>query len=305
MSFYLKNTEITNPKAIPTLYNKINNNLNKTANVNKNLTIIAYQKRNTHTFRRKKAFCRHPLTGSMTVEAAIAVPLLFFAWIAFVSLISTVRVYEKVQCALSEMAVKLAVEAGKEEEIPAGTWLQRVWLELESIEDIESGGVREVSAFDFSGSRVFEGNHWICLSVRYRIQLLEGLIPLPALQMKNRVYLRAWTGYDPGEGYGEGEHTESSVCVTDSGAVYHENRMCSHIKLSIYIVDGKQAEKYPPCEKCVGGHMGQGKTFYLTESGTCYHNRLSCSGLKRSVRYIGREEAISNGYVPCQRCGGE
>ena len=76
MPFYLKNTEITNPKAIPTLYNKINNNLNKTANVNKNLTIIAYQKRNTHTFRRK----RHSavtLTGSMTVEAAIAVPLLF------------------------------------------------------------------------------------------------------------------------------------------------------------------------------------------------------------------------------------
>ena len=65
--------------------------------------------------------------------------------------------------------------------------------------NLESGGIREVSVFDFSGSEVPEGENWICLSVRYRVLLLEGLIPLPAVRMKNQAYIRAWTGYAPGE----------------------------------------------------------------------------------------------------------
>ena len=69
--------------------------------------------------------------------------------------------------------------------------------------------------------------------------------------------------------------------MTDSGRVYHSNRMCSHIKLSIFMVDGQKARKYPPCEKCVGNAAIPGNTFYLTEDGACYHSRLSCSRLKR------------------------
>ncbi len=69
--------------------------------------------------------------------------------------------------------------------------------------------------------------------------------------------------------------------MTDSGRVYHSNRMCSHIKLSIFMVDGQKARKYPPCEKCVGNAAIPGNTFYLTEDGACYHSRLSCSGLKQ------------------------
>lgn len=305
MPFFQKIKATYNPKAIPTLHNKIKNKSNKIADVNKNLTIIAYLKRNAHTFHEKKVFCRHSLDASMAIEAALVVPLLLFAWIAFISLISTVNAYEKIQHTLSEMAVKLSVEAGKEEEIPAGTWMQRTWYELEGIDGLESGGVREVSVFDFSDSSVLDGDEWICLSVGYRMKLLEGLIPLPALRMKNRIYIRAWTGYIPGENPGAGENPGESVYVADYGHVYHENRMCSHIKLSIYMVDARDAQKYPPCVKCVGNAAFSGETFYLTESGECYHSRLSCSGLKRSVRCIRRTEAEADGYAPCQRCAGE
>ena len=276
---------------------------NKTADVNKNYThdLTCH----THTFRRKKAFCRHPLPASMSVEAALVVPLLFFGWMAFVSLISVANTYERIQHTLTEVAVRLSVEAGKEEDLAAGTWLQQTWLQLASVEGLESGGIREVSVFDFSGSEVPEGENWICLSVRYRVLLLEGLIPLPAVRMKNQAYIRAWTGYAPGENTEEVSEAGEAVYVTDSGRVYHSNRMCSHIKLSIFMVDGQKARKYPPCEKCVGNAAIPGNTFYLTEDGACYHSRLSCSGLKRSVRCIGQSEAVSAGYMPCQRCGGE
>lgn len=303
MPFCLKNTALKGLKAIPALHNRIKEYKNKTADVNKNYThdLTCH----THTFRRKKAFCRHPLPASMSVEAALVVPLLFFGWMAFVSLISVANTYERIQYALTEVAVRLSVEAGKEEDLAAGTWLQQTWLQLASVEGLESGGIREVSVFDFSGSEVPEGENWICLSARYRILLLEGLIPLPAVRMKNQAYIRAWTGYAPGENTEEVSEAGEAVYVTDSGRVYHSNRMCSHIKLSIFMVDGQKARKYPPCEKCVGNAAIPGNTFYLTEDGACYHSRLSCSGLKRSVRCIGQSEAVSAGYMPCQRCGGE
>ncbi|MFR0986983.1 MAG: TadE/TadG family type IV pilus assembly protein [Frisingicoccus sp.] len=53
----------------------------------------------------------------MTVEAALVFPIVFFVWAAFVSLTSAVKVHEALQQSLTETALKLAVEAGENEEV--------------------------------------------------------------------------------------------------------------------------------------------------------------------------------------------
>ena len=97
MSFWTRLKKTINEKAIPAL---------QKMDVNKNHI------KNTYTLRVQRAFCRHPLPGSMTVEAALVFPIVFFVWAAFVSLTSAVKVHEALQQSLTETALKLAVKAG-------------------------------------------------------------------------------------------------------------------------------------------------------------------------------------------------
>lgn len=302
MSFWL-NQNNKNPKAIPALHCKRKNKLYQ-RNVCMKSIKTAYLN-SIHTLRAKKAFCCHSLQGSMTVEAGLVVPLLFFAWIAFISLISAVRIHEKVQHTLAEAGLKIAIEAGWNEKSVRDSWFLKVMSDMQSLGDGRTGGIQSVSDFDLSGSDVMGGSEWIYLEVKYRIKLLEGLIPLPMLNMKSSVKVRAWTGYIPGELPEAGADNAHYAYCTEYGQVYHEDRLCSHIKLKIYRVGAIQAENYPPCEKCAGKSSEKGGTFYLTETGDCYHNRLGCSGLKRNVERIEIEEAIKAGLVPCMRCAGE
>lgn len=304
MSFcpYQKNKK--NPKAIPALHRNQTLIFKNITDVNKNLTRIIYPN-NIHTHFDKKAFCRHSLLGSMTVEAAVVVPLLLFAWIAFISLISVARAHERIQQSLTDSALALAIEAGRNEESVQSSWMVKVWAGLSALEDMETGGVQSVSGYNFSGSQVLAGDSWICLEATYQIKPMEGLIPLPGIRLKSRACTRAWTGYVPGEEERYGESGHSYVYVAENGQVYHEDRMCSQIKLSIHITDREHALTYPPCERCVGNDIWQGETFYLTETGECYHSRLGCSGLKRTIKRVESDEASISGLVPCQRCTGK
>ena len=92
-------------KAIPALH-KINR-----MDVNKG----HIEKTVTRAF--EKAFCRHSLRGSMTVEAALVIPMIFFVWIACMSWTSMVRIHETVQHELTETAIELSIAAGKNQDM--------------------------------------------------------------------------------------------------------------------------------------------------------------------------------------------
>ncbi len=289
MSFWTRLKKTINEKAIPAL---------QKMDVNKNHI------KNTYTLRVQRAFCRHPLPGSMTVEAALVFPIVFFVWAAFVSLTSAVKVHEALQQSLTETALKLAVEAGENEEVVRESGILRAWLDIKALDFLETGGVRSVSEYDFSDSRILEGDEWLEFHVKYRVEILEGLIPIPGIPMKNSVFIRAWTGYSQDTDFSGMEETYENVYVTEFGRVYHEDRMCSHIQLKIYMVGVDEAKRYPPCERCARSGSDTGTTYYVTESGECYHSRLGCSGLKRSVQRMTREEAVMSGCAPCSRCSG-
>ena len=90
-----------------------------------------------------------------------------------------------------------------------------------------------------------------------------------------------------------------------NGRVYHTNRECTHIRLSVRVVEATEAlREYRPCEKCTDKipHPTGGLLFYVSENGECYHSRRDCPGLKRTVQKIPKEEAFK--YEVCSRCRG-
>ena len=63
----------------------------------------------------------------------------------------------------------------------------------------------------------------------------------------------------------------------------------------------KGGAKYYPCEYCARG--GLSGTVYITEDGNRIHKNKNCSGIKRTVISIKKSDAEARGYRPCERCG--
>lgn len=59
--------------------------------------------------------------------------------------------------------------------------------------------------------------------------------------------------------------------------------------------------KYYPCEYCARG--GLNGMVFITKEGNRIHKNKNCVGLKRTVVEIKKIDAIANGYRPCERCG--
>lgn len=120
-----------------------------------------------------------------------------------------------------------------------------------------------------------------------------------------KVIYRKWTGYNVSGSKGEINEDEY-VYVTEYGSVYHRNRECKHLSVSIKIVSSNDIEslrnsnmeKYTMCEICKGSGTG---ILFITESGNKYHGSASCSGLKRNVKTVKLSEV--EGMPACSGCG--
>ncbi len=255
------------------------------------------------TNRNRKAAVCHPrkYRGSLTVEAAVAVPIMIFAWLAVICLISTIRVREAVAQSLHQSALEMALSAGDDAASVKLGGTFGSWVTLKTMEHLEEAGVVSVSDFNMIGSDILDGDQWVKLKVSYQIEVLQGLIPLPKIKASQSATVRAWTGYVPGEDDPYGTEPENYVYVTNYGTVYHEDRMCTHIYLSVHMADKAEAMQYPPCEYC--GHENESSsTYYIAKNGECYHTKYNCSGLKRTVRRTEIDDAQGAGLAPCSRC---
>lgn len=135
-------------------------------------------------------------------------------------------------------------------------------------------------------------------------------VPLEApfvrpFRMINRYYGRLWTGYDL-TGASNDSNAQDVVYVTENGEVYHEDRNCTHLKLSIREVSMDEAEAarnksggcYTECSKC-RKKVFRG-TVWIGLEGDYYHYDRECPGLKRTIYTIPRRQAAQ--YRPCSRC---
>ena len=257
-----------------------------------------------------------PLSGSLTVEAALVLPLFLFIMIAVMQFGNVMETAVKFGASLSETGKVIATSAyvskygGDMEGVPeiAAGALSAAYAHSKVMS--QAGDTSAVKNTNMLLSSFLKENEAIDLVLTYQIRSPISIVKLPGNFFIQRARVRAWTGRTPpsGTGGGEGEGTDGDyVYVTSTGTVYHENPDCTHLKLSIQEVDASALGMlrnnnggiYHNCEKC--GGLSESGRVYITKEGDRYHNSLECSGLKRTVKQVSREELGS--MRCCSKCG--
>lgn len=263
-----------------------------------------------------RAFFFAPFPASLTVEAAVAVPLFLFFMISALQYGNAMETAVKFGAALCDTGKTMAIAAyaqkygGELGEVPeiAVTALSAVYAQNKVT--AQAGSTAAVKSINMLQSSFLQKDQTVDLVLSYQIRSPVGLVRLPGNFFLQRARIRAWTGRTiPGDSAGEedGSGQEGMVYVTATGSVYHEDADCTHLKLSIRTVDASQLQTlrnagggiYHACERC---NATPDKAVYITREGNRYHSTLGCSGLKRTVRQVSREEAAS--MRACSKCGG-
>lgn len=271
------------------------------------------------------------MTGAgMTVEASIVLPLFIFFFLSLSSSIEMMRLHGNLQLALWEVGNRLtiygsvlgAAEDWDEDEKVSDMQLANSqedswWKELAGVvgaytyvksqvaeylgEDyLESSPLPEgVNSLQFLESNVYESKDCFEVVVTYPIAPMTNFTGFISFRMANRYYGHLWNGYEiPVE--------ETFVYITENGSVYHTNRGCSHLQLSVQKVGWQQAcdsrnsqgAKYKACEKCCDFLLPG--DVYITEEGNCYHSVGDCPGLKRTIICVPVSEVEE--WSLCLRC---
>lgn len=211
-------------------------------------------------------------SASLTVEAAVILPLFLIGMLTMVSVIDVCQIQVIQQTELAEKAKKLSMYA-----YLSGGNLSSDYIDLSEVE--------------------------IC-------ELPVTLIPGYKIKLALRGRVHAWTGRSETECAADVEYvSEEMVYVTENLSVYHTDSNCTHLELSIYGVAkgelsskrNEDGRKYHACEKCCDS-VDSVNVYYISESGECYHTSQACSGLIRKVRLIRKSEVA--GLYCCSRCQG-
>ena len=286
---------------------------------------------------KKEYMCR----GSLTVEASLITwPFVLFI-LAFIYLIQIFTIQEHIQAGITRMGLDLAqmsyiykdFNSSEEargadslvgdvgDEIGLGGLIESSinsgMLKLYSSKYIERERINHsfiLDGFDglsFYETSVLKEDEFIDIVVKYKIRLPISLFLLDDMEMVQRVKLHGWTGIQikPNYSVNEDSGEDTIVYVTKTGTVYHRNRNCSHIKLSVRGVLGIPSQlrndnggKYYPCEKCCKEDKGITSTYYITSDGVRYHSIRDCSKIKRTVKEVNLSSVIDS-KSPCKRCG--
>ena len=245
--------------------------------------------------------------GSLTLEAAIIMPLLacFFALLLFFFHVMQVQLV--VQDTLFETARALALYAGAEEEISDVKYLALAkgsiavsLSENENVSSYISGDALGISLLEskFDGDEIF-------LKANYRMEFPVHLLGKRAVYLHQQVCYRKWTGWS-----GNLENTQEDadyVYITQTGKAYHKTNTCPYLALSIRsvgieeipVLRNESGQKYRRCDGCADKD-GKKTVVYITSYGECYHDSISCSGLKRTIYKIKLTDV--GGKSKCPKC---
>lgn len=258
--------------------------------------------------------------GSLTIEAALVIPIFLFAVMSILSFTDILRLQMKIDSSLSQCAKELAVygHAGDEiseksigelsfgaETLFSETYVRGRVISQTGGEYLEWSPMKNAAAMHFSGSRIME-NDRIELRCSYYVTPFFSLSAKAGFLTGSTAVARAFTGYDNLKGQNSSQK-EELVYITPQGSVYHRQRGCHYLDLSIEKVfiealagmRNQDGEIYHQCERCI--NIGNQRTVFITGYGNRYHRDILCSGLRRTVEMIPLSQ--TGGRKPCSKCG--
>lgn len=262
-------------------------------------------------------FLQRKIKAGMTVEASIVLPLFLFFFLNLSCSIEMMRLHGNLEMALRDVGNRVSVYGIVLDSVEGeqSLWKDKLTGLVISYGYVQGQVTKYVGEEYLEESPLTDGAQGLAflesslrekdcfeLILTYQVSPWMELIGFKPFRMANRYYGHFWTGYEiPGS-----EQSQETVYVTENGSVYHEDRECSHLRISIQEVPLQEVGnyrnevggKYSSCEKC--GKKPTMGNVYITEDGTRYHCDRECSALKRTVYAILRTE--TKGYRPCKTC---
>lgn len=252
---------------------------------------------------------RKKAEAGMTVEASFVLPLCLFFLMNLGSAIEMIRLHNNIQYAIWNTGSRMAMLAC-EEDYPLPELLTQFYIRSRITDCL--GEEYLESSLLAKGSRglwllesdMAGDSDELDIVVTYQVKSFLSMVGFRSFRMANRCCVRLWNGYEIPVESGQ----EEMVYVTVHGEVFHRDRNCTHLRLSVRETTrarldeerNQWGQQYRACEKCA---MGEAPVvLYVTGEGDRYHYRKDCSGLKRTVIAVAPDEA--EGYRPCSRCGG-
>ena len=273
--------------------------------------------------------------GSITLEAALSVPLFLLFTIAIISFMVIIFTQLKIQTGMEETARSLGrkayvideadsfVEGRLESEnvldsdavtllsVGLNPTLLKVWLNTNEtlssavkVSRIKSG----LAGLYTYESEIDEDDGILDMVVHYDYSVPWIPESIGTIRFVQRMRIHLWTGESlTGKGGSSDTDSEQTVYITPTGTVYHLSESCPYLDLSIRAVSqssiseerNKSGGKYARCTACTEKSVDYG-TVYITDYGTNYHASLTCSGLKRTVISVDISEVGSRRC--CSKC---
>lgn len=248
---------------------------------------------------------------SMSVEAALLIPLFMFFFLHLSGVIEMLRLHGKVQAALWNVGNRTVIytetfaeEMGELSHDAVSylvirdqmiSYLDRKYLE-------ESPLVYGKDGLNYLRSEYLDDQDCVDIVVTYQVEPILSLFPIPYRRMYNRYYGRAWTGYD----VGLENSAKQYVYITEQGEVWHTTPYCSYLYHEILMVKARdiaeqknaRGKKYILCEFCQDEQ--QGTYVYYTAEGERYHLKRKCTAIYKDIRAIVWQEDLP--YRKCSRC---
>lgn len=241
--------------------------------------------------------------GSITLEAAIVIPIFFFAMLCMVYLFEIMAIQTSVRNALQSVGKEVAKEAYLSPVVLSSSIEQQI-VEVLGAENLDKSIIVNGSkGLDCSNSSTNLGTTVMDLNVRYQIEIPILMFRLPVRTYEERLRIKGWTGYASGSSEAL---EETLVYVTEYGLVYHKDLYCSYLEVAVRGVKADEVEDlrnhsggiYYPCEYC-GDEEGSG-ICYITDYGNRYHTSLDCRTVKREVYVVPLKDV--NGLGGCSKC---
>lgn len=253
------------------------------------------------------------IAGSMTIEAALVLPLFLFFVLALLAPVQWLDTQRKVQMTTEYFCEKLSQYA----------YINEVWGE-DASEDILGMDIEEFSgaaselllkgkAEKFTDhakiktANVPDQNHDICFELEFVKEIPYFSSIVPEVTVCAAAKRRCWTGID---GKLKADIREENEDINDRivyvGAAmgrYHLKRDCHYISNEYESTEVSEAKKrgLTPCSVCAKD-CKDSDTVYITPNGEHYHKTKNCRSMAAYVREVRLSEVEYLGA--CSYCSG-
>ena len=241
--------------------------------------------------------------GSLTVEAALVLPIFLFSALSIMYINKLILYEEKVQWALTRVAREASVEYAA---VGDSLVVNPVYLTAKMKRYVDEDGLL-VQMFR---SRFDPKTDELDLIADYHITIPFPIPVQRKISFTEQIHTRAFTGVETR--LEESEEGETIVYIAKTGTVYHRKLSCTYLTLSISQVNygdlvhlrSEGGGKYYACKSCCRGkECSGGQSVFICNYGDRFHSYRACKKIKRSIQEIKLSEA--GGRLPCSKCGKE